>query len=412
MKRTAVALGVVVGMAMGLGSSIAVGQERIMIAASVDSGSPGGSSGKIAKSAVEKYAKLLGFSEDQKSTAMALHDGYDAAYMQAMREFSAAMEEMRRASEESDDRGVFMERMPKARKEMVTKTKDLEKGFMADMKSLATPEQEAKWGKVERQRRREVLLRPGGVSGEGVNLLETVEGLKLPADVRTGLAEAMESYEADIDRVLMAKQRVLDEQPEFEPGRGLDIEAFQKQLAKTREAGIQVREVNSQYQRRIEVMLPEEKRASFNDAVKRATYPTVYRANRVSRQLDAATKFEDLTTEQRESLANFRESFERDLGAANDRLAGEIDAAEKKGQSGGQVPMVGGGQMSIRFGDEDDTSPLAQARKAKRELEETARKRLETILTKEQRDRLPKEPAGGGQVDGPFISGDAVRIVR
>lgn len=410
MKRTAVVLGVAAGLAMGLGANVALGQQRVMVAASVGMDTEGGASGKIARSAVEKYAKLLELSEDQKSTAMALHDGYDAAYMQAMRDFSEAMQEMRRSAAESDDRSVFMERMPKARKELAKKTKDLEKGFFDDLKSLATPEQGAKWGKVERQRRREVLLRPGGVSGEGVNLLETVEGLKLPAEVRAGLAEALESYEVDVDRALLAKQRVLEDQPEFESGRGIDIEAFQKHAAAVREAGVQVREVNSQHQRRIEVRLPEDRRGAFNDAVKRAMYPTVYRASRVSRHLDAAMKFEDLTAEQRELLAQFRESYERDLGGVNDRLASEIDAAEKKGETGGHVPIVGGGQMSIRIGDEDTNSPLAQARTAKRELEEKARKRLEGILTKEQRDRLPKEPAGGGEEQ--FIMGDTVRIER
>lgn len=410
--KKALAIALAVGSLSCVALSPAVAQERMMVTASIVDGGPAqGASGKIGKSSVEAYAKLLGLTEDQKNMAMGLHEGYDSAYTQAQKDFGSAMEEIRRASEESGDHSVFAERFPKAREDLSKKTKALEKSFMSDLQALLSTEQAGSWNRVERHRRRELLLRPGAVSGEGVNLIETVAALKLPSEVMATLAEPLAAYESDMDRALAAKQRVMDEQADFDPSKGFDPQAFQERMTKQREAGIQVRDVNQQYQRRIEDALPEERRPGFADAVKKAAYPSVFRPSRVARHLEAAGKFDDLSADQKEALSALRASYDRDVAAANEKIVSEIDAAESKGENGGQMALLGGGQMNVRFGDDNDNSPLNQARKAKRELDDRARSRLESILSKEQKERLPKEQEtrrGGGQ----FIMDDAVIIGR
>ena len=155
-------------------------------------------------------------------------------------------------------------------------------------------------------------------------------------------------------------------------------------------------------------MSPVTKKAAFNDSVRRATFPTVYRPSRVSRSIDAAAKFDDLTTEQKESLASLKTAYERDAAPANDKWANEIEAAEQKGDNGGEMALSGGGRMAVRFGEEDEKSPLAVARKARRELDEKTRSRLETILSKDQKERLPKDPVEGrGAAGGQFIVDEA-----
>jgi len=383
----------------------------MMVVATADSGPAVGSSGRITKSSLEAYSKLLNLTADQKSAATALHEGYDSAYSQATKEFSSAMEEMRRTSEESGDHSVFMERMPKAREDLSKKTKALEKSFMSDLQALLNTDQQPSWGKVERQRRREVYLRPGAVSGEGVNLLDTVEGLKLADDTRAALAESIAGYETDLDRALLAKQKMLEEAPSADPAKGFDPEVFRERMEKSREAGMKVKEINQQYQRRIESSLPEEKKVTFSTAVRKATFPQVYRPSRITRHLDAASKFDDLTAAQKESLASLKSSYDRDAAVANDAWANEIEAAEKKGDDGGELAMPDGGRMRVRFGEEDNNSPLAKARKARRELDEKTRSRLDTVLGKEQKERLPKEPQGAeGGMQGQFIMDGNVRI--
>ncbi len=237
-------------------------------------------------------------------------------------------------------------------------------------------------------------MHPGSVSGEGVNLLDIVEALKLPADAQAKIAEPLTDYEMDMDRALLAKQRVLDDLPPFEPGRGFDMEAFQARMAKTREAGIKVKEVNQNHQRKIEGLLPDDSKPKFTDAVRKATYPQVYRQSRVSKSIDAAAKFEDLNQGQKDSLASLKSTYDHDAAVANDAWADEIEADEKKGGNGGEMAMPGGGRMRVTMGEEDDKSPLAKARKARRELDDKTRTRLEALLSKEQKERLPKEQEG------------------
>ena len=401
MKRHSIFGSMVLGLAVASGFAVsaapAFAQVRVM--ATVEDGGPGsdpfGGTPRISKASVDAYAKRLKLTDDQKQAALALHEGYDAAVTEANKEFRAGMDEMRKSAEETDDRSIFMERMPKLREAMNKKTKDLERSFMSDVQALLTSEQKANWPLVEKQRRRETLLRPGSVSGEGVNLLDIVDGLKLPADAFGKLAEPLMDYETDMDRALLAKQKILDDLPPFEPGKGFDMEAFQDRMQKNREAGSKVKDVNQSHQRKIEGLLPDEKKTAFNDAVQKATFPMVYRASRVARSMEAAGKFDDLTAGQKESLATLKSAYERDLASVNGKWAGEVAAAEQKGGASGEMAIAGGGRMQVMIGDENDDSPLAQARKARRELDEKTKGKLDFILSKEQKDRLPKEPDGG-----------------
>jgi hypothetical protein len=384
----------------------ALAQQDVRVMTTIDAqGGPmgGGGASKVSKAAVEKYAGLLGLSPDQKATALTLHEGYDAAYTQASKEFGATMEDIRKSFEDSQDRSVFMEKMPKARADFAAKTKELEKSFFGDLQAVLNTDQQAAWPRVERQRRREVALRGGTVSGEGVNLLDIVEGLKLPADAKAKLDEIVSEYETDLDRALQSKAKVMEEMQSFDPGRGFDPEAFRERLAKTREAGMKVKEVNERFARRLESLLPDEKKPDFASSVRKASFPQVYRPSRIARSLDAAAGMADLTPEQRESVSTLKASYERDLAAANEKLASAIEESEKKGGNGGEMMLADGGRMAMRFGDEDEKSPLAQARKAKREVEEKAKSRLDTVLTKEQKDRLPKEPERGDGGPGAVI---------
>ncbi len=406
------ALAMVVACGLALPAQQVRAQQVFVTATQDISGDPFGGGNRISKATVDGYAKKLNLNADQKASAMALHEGYDAAVTQANKEFQAGMEDMRKTAEETDDHTVFMEKMPKLRDTLNKKTKDLEKSFMSDLQALLSTEQQPNWTGVERQRRRETQLRPGSVSGEGVNLLDVVEGLKLPSDAQGKIAEPLSDYETDMDRALIAKQKVIDDLPPFEPGR-FDMEAFQERSKKMREAGIKVKEVNQSHQRKIEGLLPDDSKSKFADAVRKATYPQVYRQSRISRSIEAAAKFEDLNQGQKDSLATLKSSYDHDVAALNDKWASAIEEDEKNGGNGGEMAMPGGGRMRVNFGEEDDKSPLAQARKARREFDDKTKGKLDFVLTKEQKERLPKEPEGQRiQRGGGFVGGGEVIIGR
>jgi hypothetical protein len=247
-------------------------------------------------------------------------------------------------------------------------------------------------------------------SGESVDLLGIVDGLKLSAEARAPLAQTLEDYELELDRALQAKQKDLDQGPAFEPGKPFSPEDMKKRMDDAREAGQKVKEVNQRSARKIEAMLPDDVQPAFNRAVREATYPRVYRPSPLVKRLDAALGLADLDSGQRETLQNLKSQYTREVSPINDRWASAIDDSERSG-SDGTMAVPGVGTMQVSFGG-DEKGPLADARKARRELDDRTREKLESTLSKEQRDRLPKESqpmdgvhdmGGGGLMAAPII---------
>lgn len=374
-----------------------------------DAGSP---AGMISGKSVEKYGSLLELDDDQRVAIKSLHEGYVTEYQAAAKEMREGMQEVTRAFEDTQDHSVFSEKMPAIRRKHRERTKKLEAGLMSDLKALLSAEQEASWPKVERQRRRETSLR-GSLSGESVNILQIVEGLKVQVD--EPLSQALDEYELELDRALVAKEQAQPGGDSFGPGGGqFNVEEFQERMAKAREAGLKIRDVNQRHARRVEPLLPEAKRWEFAAAVRRDSFPRVYRTSRTSRALDESLKFTDLDASQREAIAALKSSYDRDLAAVNDRWASAIEDEEKSDASGGTMMLPGGGVMQVRMGEEDQNSPVAQARKARRELDERTRERLESQLRPEQKDKLPKGSDREAGEDGAFeaVGGVGMFIVE
>jgi hypothetical protein len=330
-----------------------------------------------------------------------LHAGYMATYQEAQKELNEVLQDASRAFQETQDFAAFTEKTPPARKKFSEKAKAAEASLFADARSLLTEGQEAQWPKVERMRRRELAARLSVVSGDTVDLTEIVNGLKVT--VEGPLAEALDDYETEADRAIQGHLRISESSnTQFEPGRTLQMEELQKQMAESREAALKRKDVNQRHARKIEPMLPEEKRPEFRDALKRQSFPQVYRQSQASKWIEAASKMSDLSSEQREQITTLRDQYQRDLKSANEAWAAAIEKTEAEPQNGGT--MAGpGGTMMVMMGDENQE--LAAARKARRELDEKAREKVKSVLTPEQQETLPKPedegvmvPGGGGRM--------------
>ncbi len=393
LSRRALAVLVVAGSVCGLVPvQEASAQQRVIMARGV-SGGPGGSS-MVSKRSIERYGELVGWGEETQETAKAVHQGYTAAMEEAQKARRTAFEEIRRSSEDTGDHSVFMEKMPKLEAEHAETTKRLEKALFDDLKALlASPEQEAKWEKVERMRRREVGLREATLSGEGVDLVEVVNGLKLAPEVLGAVSPALDEYEGDMDRALEAKLALKADVDGFKPTadqaeRQKAMEKMQKAMAEGKEASKRVQDVNQRHARRISDALPEANRVAFDEELKKRSFPRVYRTSSVSRDLTGAMGLSDLSADQRSALADIKAQYERDLAAANDRWASAIRESEETAQEGAFA--TGSGVMRISMGDEPEG--LKEAKKARRELDEKAADKVKSILTPGQREKLPKAP--------------------
>ncbi|MCC6426759.1 MAG: hypothetical protein IT435_08045 [Phycisphaerales bacterium] len=367
-------------------------QQRMMARSFVGPGGGGGTS-QIGSRSIEKYSKMLDLTADQKETLKALHEGYQATYKAAMDVMQKDVQEASQAFEETEDHSIFSERMPAARKKFNEQAGKAEKEFFSDFKQILTPAQTAEWDRIDRARRRETILRGGTLSGESVDLVEIVDGLNLPT-LDAPVSEALNLYETDLDRTLLAKKAMQDKQGEFnfKPGQ-IDLAEIQKRSSETKEAGAKIKEVNQQYARKIETLLPEDVQASFAKAVKRQSFPRVYKPSQVSKAIDSALKFDDLDAAQRDTLKSLQDSYEREVGPLNESWASAVEEDEKDPNN----MTFGDGSFAISIGGPGDNkdTPLAKARKARREFDEQTRERLSTALTPAQREKLPKAAPGG-----------------
>jgi len=109
----------------------------------------------------EQYGKLLRFSSDQIDAAKTLLDGYLAAFKTKADEVKAKSTAIREEAKENDDNGAFKKLAPLMKDLQEERTKG-ETAYLADFKSVATPDQMARWEKVEMYRRRGKGLRGGG----------------------------------------------------------------------------------------------------------------------------------------------------------------------------------------------------------------------------------------------------------
>jgi hypothetical protein len=375
------------------------GAQQIITMSQTAGGPSAGASGMITTRSITKYAETLALSPDQKAAIDALHEGYEAAARDSQKTFNDINAEARRAFEDSQDASVFLEKVPKAQREHTARMKALEKSLFDDMKSLLTAEQAEHWSAVERIRRRETQLR-GMMSGESVDLTEIIRGLKPDAALVTALKELLNEYEVELDRALQTKESSAGED-EFKPGEPIDFTAMQARIAKQREHGAKIKDINERHARRIREILPENLRDQFADAVRRESFPRVYRPGRVAKTIDAGLKLDGLSADQRTQIQTLRELYERDVAPVNDRWANAIAESEKSGEDGA-MQLAGGGSIRIA-GQQNPDSPLAKARTARREIDERFRKQFESILTKEQLEKLPKQDSETETVGGGLI---------
>lgn len=403
--------------AFALLASLAPAQQRVMITSEVSAGGPMGdidSEGLISSRSLDRSTKPLKLSADQKEAVKALHEGYVAAFRDASKARREAIDKLIHDNDDEDDRGNFMKKMPEIQQKHAEQTKKLDQTFFSDIKALLSPEQETQWPKVERARRREVGLRSGGiVGGDSVDLTSVIDDLRLADTDLAPAAESIEQYEADLDRQLVEKESTKSDF-KFEPGKPFDMEAMQAGMTKIREQAIKVRDVNERHARTLEGHLPESKRTEFASAVRKASFPRIYRPSRTDKDIDAALKFEDLTSDQRKQVETLRDQHKRDAVPANDAWATAQRAADEKGDGGGQMIGPGGAVMRMKFSmgdDEEEKGPLADARKARKELDKKSRDRLKEILTEAQRDKLPKADA---MEEGPMAvpGGGGARVIR
>jgi Spy/CpxP family protein refolding chaperone len=347
--------------------------------------------GQISRRSVDAYAKLLQLDADQKAGAVALFEGYQAGMKEVGEGSKKAMEKMQERMREEGMEPAIFKQLETDMQPLTKRAEELESGFFSDLKALLTPEQAGRFDKVDRHRRRDKQMRFALASGSRANLLEVVDAIKAPEDNKE-LNDALESYEMELDRVLIARESAMKgleedgkkiQEKAMEGMKNMDFSAIMaesiKMMKKGKELEKPLREVHKTHARRIAEHLPADKQADFQREFKLRSYPRIYRESDVSKQMKAALGFTDLTPEQKTRIEEIRASYEKDLGPLNQQWAAAVEVKEDK-------LIV---NMPMMPSQEED--PTVEPRKARRELDKATRTKLREVLTDEQKERLPKE---------------------
>jgi Spy/CpxP family protein refolding chaperone len=341
----------------------------------------------ISGKAVEKMTAVLKLDSDQKALSKSLYTGYRASYKQLVADADKEMEALRSKNEAAGGHAPADRKQEfTIAREFVDKQDKLEKSFIEDMKAILTPEQMPRLERAERARRRESGLRFSFVAGEAVDLLQVLSDLKVDRDGTPELKEVTEQYDVDTDRAVVAKDKMLREvfkQVEKMEGPEPDPKLMEQMFNDFFVNGNRARDLNRQSARRMEPLLPADKRVAFDREVKKLSFPRVYSESHVDRSIKAAQGLADLSTDQKSELATLSETYSREAEGINARWAAAIEDKQSK-LAGHFMEMMMGGD------EEKSDDPLKVAREARKALDEKFLARVTQVLKPEQREKLPK----------------------
>ncbi|UYV11553.1 MAG: hypothetical protein NCW75_09590 [Phycisphaera sp.] len=346
----------------------------------------GGADGpQVNREQLEDYADILGLDADQREIAQIMLEEYIDSVQTSMDEVREAMRNARQEFEETRDGSAFQNarELSQASNERAA---TLESQLMGDLQMMLTPEQAEAWPRVEMAHRRATTLPRGLMSGERVDLFEIVDTLELDGEPASEASMVLADYELALDRVLIARNEMFEEG--LQMFRDRDFESLQDHFEKARDASVRVRDTHRNFARRLQAVIPEEKLPAMQTAVRRASFPTVYRQNRADRAIEAARGLDDLSDDQRSQINGIAESTARRMDQVNRKLADTIESNEVNMNL---RDMMRGG----RRGNEDGTRELFRE---KRDAVNKTVEQLKAVLTEEQAAKL--DAAVGTDEDG------------
>lgn len=337
---------------------------------------------------VARYTEMLDFDAEQIASARTLYQGYRASVKASAKKSDTKMGELNEKMNNEGDWQRYEEQRTRLMTEFIAESDKANAAFFDDLKALCTNTQAEKFASVERARRRSVCMSLPFAAGEGADLIEILNSLKVvePADAgrRAEFKEALDQYEMDLDRAAREKDqlfrgvlRMVTEQPDDDER----MKIMMKFISDFYSTSTRIRDINRRATRLIEPHVPAEKKSEFDREILRRSYPRLYNESKVEKRLAEASKLADLNEDQRTRLKAMSESYRREADAANASWAREVDAKQEK---------LSRDFMSAMTGDAEGEDGFLKAKKARKELDDSYLKRIEQMLNPDQLMRMPK----------------------
>jgi len=332
---------------------------------------------------LRQYSEILGLSPDQKKAAEELLTGYEAEYLAAVSRLTELQKGLQEEFAQTGDFTIMQDVMGDAFKKFRKRIDKTEKGLIDDLQAILTADQTDRWPLVERLHRRKNTINWGSLSGESVDLVEIVDGLRLAPSDSAGVKETLDLYSIDLDRELVARNKLVDEQVAtwLEGMMNPDMEKIQAQQKDLRSASEKILALNKRYARQLEGQLPPDVRQEFVDRVLLSSYPVVYRKSHTLRSIEIAEKFEGLDPATAEALKNLKDQYGREIASANKAWADAITENENSEKSAQEALAA---QFTRQMPENVKT-----AKEARDAIDEKTMTSLRALLTEEQQKKLP-----------------------
>lgn len=339
---------------------------------------------------LKQYAEILSLSPEQKRAADELLMAYQAEFRDNVSRLEEIYQSINEEVQETGDYEVYQTVLPTIMVKFMRKSDTLNKTFMSDLQTLLDSGQAARFPLVERLHRRSSSIKMGLEGVQRLDLVQTLTDLGGDAVSTPAIASALEQYANDMDREIVARDKMIRDFVEemakqMDDGKNIheDPTQFQKWMKDMMDAGKRLEDINTRYISQVRSSLPEAAQQQLDAEVKLTKYPAIYKGSYASRIFAALEKMTDLDAAQQEGLKTLKETYLRNAQTANDKWASVLDGI-KAGM--GEEAMMGGGSWMIR-----QDPKYTEAREARKAVDDKAVESVKALLTEAQRAKLPKK---------------------
>ncbi|GEM_PF-5200058 len=344
--------------------------------------------------------------KSQEELVQAVYDGYRSVYNAAA---DAVQDNQRRLTEsmgQTDNPGQrsnLAAELSRTRDEWGLQASALEVSFFADVKNLLTEEQSALWPRFERDRRRRVgLLIAARLMPERVDLVELLDSLELPDEVRATCEPVVDQYTLDFDTPLTLRIRLSDQMETLANELGAKADAG-GQLASLQQrlvgVHVQIRDVNIDYAERIASQLPAEDGKRFREAFQRRAWPRVFGSDQVGTDVARVRRLAALTPGQDEAITALVSAYESRVEPINRELV-QVELMRELQRLSPPTSQGTGKPQPGAVGNSGDLEGRSHSLLASRQtLIQSTLADIRSVLTPVQLQSLTREPTSGAGED-------------
>ena len=338
--------------------------------------------------------------------------------------FSTEMLAERKASGAEDEARKVLAQVFEAANSWTAEKSKLRTTVVDGIQVVLTDDQRSQWPAFERYLRREKNLANATLSGEGVNLIFSIDEAGLPQDQIAKVDPLLNDYEMQLDNAIMARDQYLEQaEPKLYKALLDSNRTSAEQVVKRQvEVRRNLRDINDQFRVAILGVLAPESAAKFETASLTAGYSRVYRPTFTQRTLTEALEIEGLDSKVIEAIEALQAQYLVELSSLNGRITNAIRKQEPEdriAESMRSVDMLTGGATPAMFmgrggfgggGGGNTGAPADEVREmfaTRVDLGNKFLEQLHALLTPEQIALLPEgeERRSGGQGGGQTAFG-------